>query len=191
MAEFAIVVPLFLVMLTALMEFAFAFNALLNTNFASRGAGLLAAQAGNASAADCIVLREIDLKMTPPTEEARITRVELQRTNPSGSTIYARTAYRRSGSTTCTLVDGTRLSVPYRRISNGYPASQRCTVLPPNGCVTMSPPRSTVDTIAVQITYSYRWHTPLPGVLSFVGGSLTGQGMTIVQRNVFRMEPTL
>jgi hypothetical protein len=191
LAEFALVVPLFVLVLTGLMEFTFAFNALLNTNFASRGAGLRAAQAGNASAADCIILAEVELKMAPPTQEARIDRVDIQRTNPSGSTVFATTSYRRSGSTSCTLADSSTITVPYSSLSNGYPASQRCTVLPPNGCPTMTPVRTTVDTVAVQVTYDYRWITPLPAVFSLVGGSLSGQGMTIVQRNVFRMEPSL
>lgn len=174
-----------------LIEFAFAFNAMLNTNYASRGAGLIAAQTGNAAASDCLILNEVELKINAPAEKRQISRVEVQRTNPSGSTIYATSAYRRSGSMSCALTDGTTISVPYSAISSGYPPSQRCTVLPPAGCTTMTPVRTTVDTIAVQITYVYPWHTPLKTLLPLVNGSMTGTGFTFVQRNVFRMEPTL
>lgn len=191
LVEFALLVPLFIVLLMSLVEFAFAFNALLNTNYASRGAGLLAAQAGNASAADCIILSEIEQKIGAPAERRQISRVEIQRTNPSGTTTYATSAYQRSGSMSCTLNDGRTMAVPYSAVSSGYPPSQRCTVLPPSGCTTMTPARSTVDTIAVQISYTYRWHTPLRAVLPLVGGSLGGNGFDIVQRNAFRMEPTL
>lgn len=191
MVEFALLIPLFVILLMGLVEFGFAFNALLNTNYASRGAGLLAAQAGNASAADCIILNEIEQKMGAPSERRQVSRVEIQRTNPSGSTTYATSAYQRSGSTSCTLNDGTTMSVPYSAVSSGYPPSQRCTVLPPAGCTTMTPARSTVDTIAVQVSYAYRWHTPLRAVLPLVGGSIGGNGFDIVQRNAFRMEPTL
>lgn len=191
LVEFALLVPLFLVLLMGLIEFAFAFNAMLNTNYASRGAGLIAAQTGNAAASDCLILNEIELKMNAPVDERQISRVEVQRTNASGSAIYATSAYGRTGTTSCDLIDGTTLSVPYSAISSGYPPSQRCTVLPPVGCSSMTPARTTIDTIAIQVTYVYPWHTPLRTLLPLVGGSVTGTGFTFVQRNVFRMEPTL
>ena len=191
LVEMAIMVPLFLVLLMGLLEFSLAFNALLDTNFASRGGGLMAAEAGNASAADCIILDQVEQQINAPASETQISRVDIQRTNPSGSAVLATSSYTRSGSTTCTLTDGTTMSVPYTATSSGYPPSQRCTVLPPNGCPTMTPPRTTVDTIAVQISYTYLWKTPLKALLGFVNGSLSGTGFSMVQRNVFRMEPTL
>jgi Flp pilus assembly protein TadG len=192
LVEFALLAPLFLLLLMGLIEFAFVFNSVLNTNYASRGGGLMAAQAGNNAAADCLILNEIERMYNAPADKRQISRVEIQRTNASGGTIYATSAYSRSGSTTCTLLDGTTMSVPYNSVASGYPPSERCTVLPPNGCPTMTPARTTVDTIAVQISYTYPWHTPLRSVMNtFRGGSLTGSGFAVVQRNVFRMEPTL
>jgi len=178
-------------LMMGVIEFALAFNSLLNTNYASRGAGLIAAQAGNNAAADCLILNEIEIKMTPPADKRQINRVEVQRTNASGGSIMATSAYRRSGSMSCTLIDGTTLAVPYSAISTGYPPSQRCTVLPPSGCSMMTPARSTVDTVAVQISYVYPWHTPLRPLMGMFGGSLSGTGFSFEQRNVFRMEPTL
>jgi Flp pilus assembly protein TadG len=191
LAEFALLAPLFLLLLIGLIEFSFAFNAALNTNYASRAAGLIAAEAGNASAADCLILEAIERAVHTPTDRRQIARVDVQRTNPSGSTVYASTSYRRSGSLTCTRTDGTRVTTPYSLISNGYPASQRCNVLPPYGCPTLTPARTTVDTIAVQITYTYPWHTPLGSLMTMFGGSITGSGMSFVDRNVFRIEPVL
>ncbi len=180
-----------MLLVIALIEFAFAFNALLNTNYASRAGGLIAAEAGNASAADCLVLNAIEETLNAPTDKRQVARIDVQRTNASGSTVYAANSYQRSGSTTCTRVDGTTLSVPYSSTGTGYPTSQRCNVLPPYGCPTLSPARTTVDTIAVQITYTYPWHTPLGRMMGFFGGNVTGTGMTFVERNVFRMEPVL
>jgi hypothetical protein len=174
-----------------LIEFTFAFNGMLSTNYASRGAGLIAAQVGNAAAADCLILNEVDQLMNAPVERTQISRVEIQRTNPSGSTVYAASVYQRSGSTSCTVTGGATLTVPYSVLSGGYPPSQRCTVLPPSGCPTLTPLRTTVDTIAVQVTYVYPWHTPLRSLMGILGGSLSGTGYTFVQRNAFRMEPTL
>jgi Flp pilus assembly protein TadG len=174
-----------------LIEFALAFSASLNVNYASRAGGLTAAQAGNAAAADCQILAEVERAITAPANKARVARVEIQRTNASGSTVYARSVYQRTGNTTCTLVDGTTLTVAFRATSAGYPPSQRCSVLPPSACPTLTPPRTTVDTIAVEITYTYQWQTPLRTLMGFFGGAGTGSGLTFVQRNAFRMEPVL
>lgn len=191
LAEFALIVPLFFLVLMGLIEFAFAFNGMLNTNYASRGAGLIAAQVGNSAAADCLILNEVEQLMNAPADRSQISRVEIQRTNPSGSTIYASSIYQRSGTTSCSMSGASTLTVPYSVISAGYPPSQRCTVLPPSGCPTLVPIRTTVDTVAVQITYVYPWHTPLRSLMGMLGGSLSGTGYTFVQRNAFLMEPTL
>ena len=183
--------PLFLVVLIGLIEFSFAFNADLNTNYASRAGGLIAAEAGNAAAADCLILEAIESSFNPPADKAAITAIDVQRTNPSGSTVYSSSSYRRSGSTTCTRTDGTTVTVPYNATISGYPPSQRCNILPPSGCPTLTPARTTVDTIAVQISYTYPWHTPLASLIRLVGGSLAGTGFTFVERNVFRIEPVL
>ena len=49
----------------------------------------------------------------------------------------------------------------------------------------MTPARTTVDNIAVAISYTHDWITPLGTILPLGGGS----GWTFEQRNVFRMEP--
>jgi Flp pilus assembly protein TadG len=189
LAEFALVIPVFMLFLIGLFEFAFAFNAQLTTNYATRAGGLAAAEAGNQGAADCLILNAVENAFSAPADAQSISRVDIQRTNPSGSSVYATSSYRRSGSTTCTRADGSTLRVPYRATSSGYPASQRCNVLGPTGCPTLS--RTTVDTIAVQITYTYAWKTPLSSVMGVLGGSMSGAGWTFTERNVFRMEPVL
>lgn len=191
LAEFALIIPLFLVVLIGLIEFSFAFNADLNTNYASRAGGLIAAEAGNTAAADCLILEAIESSFNPPADKTAITAVDVQRTNPSGSTVYSSSSYRRSGSTSCTRTDGTTVTVPYSAISAGYPPSQRCNILPPSGCPALIPARTSVDTIAVQLSYLYPWHTPLSSLIRLVGGSMAGTGFTFVERNVFRIEPVL
>jgi hypothetical protein len=52
-----------------------------------------------------------------------------------------------------------------------------------NGCGGL---HTGLDTIGVQITYNYTWHTPLKGLLGFVG-----PGWTIVRSNAMEMEPVL
>jgi Flp pilus assembly protein TadG len=191
LAEFAIVLPIFLLFVVALIEFALAFNADLTTNYASRAGGLAAAEAGNQSAADCLILDAVERSFTAPADKGQISRIDIQRTNATGGTVYATSSYQRGGSSTCTRVDGTQLTVPYSATSNGYPASQRCNILSPSGCPLLAPVRTTVDTIAVQITYVYPWHTPLGSLMRLTGGSMSGTGFTFTERNVFRMEPIL
>lgn len=189
--EFAIVIPVFLLFFTGLVEFALAFNADLDTNYASRAGGLVAAEAGNQSSADCLILSAIEQTYGAPADARDITSVDIQRTNPSGTNVYATSSYTRSGSTTCTRADGSTLTVPYSASSSGYPPAQRCNILGPSGCPTMSPARATVDTVAVQITYAYPWHTPLRSVVTALGGPGATAGLTFTERNVFRMEPVL
>jgi len=191
LAEFALLAPLFFLILIGIVEFAFAFNAQLNTNYASRAGGLVAAEAGNDAAADCMVLGAIESAMGSPADKTQISSISLQRTNPSGSRVFAQTNYERRGSLTCTRTDGSTITVPYTATSSGYPASQRCNVLPPNGCPTLSPARTTVDTIAVQITYAYPWHTPIGSMMALLGPPMSPTGLSFTDRNVFRIEPVL
>jgi hypothetical protein len=91
---------------------------------------------------------------------------------------------------TCNLTTGTTMTVPWTATSTGYPPSQRCNVV--IGCTTLSPARSTVDTIGVTVRYTYTWKTPLGSLLRAVGGSGSwGSGITFNKRNVMRIEPVL
>ena len=73
LVEFALVFPIFFTLFLGIVEFAFAFNALLSVNFASRNAALAAAEAGNAAGADCVILSGIESDMTRPGRPRRST----------------------------------------------------------------------------------------------------------------------
>ena len=109
----------------------------------------------------------------------------------AGNVSYAQQTWTRAGSTDCQLADGSIVPVPYTLTVNGYPESQRCTVL--SGCPMLTPARSTVDNIGVQIRYEHHWVTPLQGAMGLIGTTSSdgSDGWTFEQRNVFRMEPTL
>ena len=53
LVEFALVFPLFIVLLLSIIEFMFLFNAQLSLNYATRDAALVAAEAGARPDADC------------------------------------------------------------------------------------------------------------------------------------------
>ena len=188
--EFALIAPVLLLLVVGIIEFALAFNATLGANRASEVAGLVASEAGNLPGADCMILSSIESSINPPSDKGEITGIEIQRTNPSGVTVYARNSYVRSGVTACTLADGSTMSVPYTSVLNGYPVNQRCNIL--KGCPTLTPARTAVDTIGIQISYAYAWRTPLAAIMEIVGGGGPSSAVfAFDRRSAFRMEPQL
>jgi Flp pilus assembly protein TadG len=184
LVEFAIVLPIFVTLLFAMIEFGVAFNAELAINRASQSAALVAGQAGPDSDADCVILARIESQLQAPLDKNNVLQVKIFRASTTGNGVLASSTYARSGTKDC----GT-YSVPYSATSSGYPPSQRCNVLA--GCPTLTPPRSTVDKIGVQITYRHVPVTPMRSLLSFLGGSGSGFDWTFTKQNESRMEPVL
>lgn len=184
LVEFALVVPLFLTILLSIVEFGFAFNAILAANFATRDAALVAAEAGNQAGADCVILRTIDDDMGAPTDPGSIQSVEIYRANAAGTRVGSATIYERTGSFSCVLPDGVTVEVPYRRIANGYPEASRCDVLAgcPDPAAPLAP-RRPLDHIGVLVTYHHTWKTPI--------GAASGPFLEVIRSNAMRMEPIL
>ncbi len=180
LVEFALIFPIFITMMMGFIEFTFVFNALLSMGHATRDAALIAAEAGNAASADCVTLQTIENDVSAPTDKARIQQVAIYWTDSNGQTILGQNVYTRTGSTTCTLPDGTNLTVPYKLSgAAGYDITSRCNVLA--GCGSRK-----LDTIGVKISYQHTWVTPLANLVS-----LGGTGVTLTQSNAMRMEPVL
>ena len=180
MVEFAIVFPLFLLVALGLVEFAFVFNAVLATNFSTRTAALLAAEAGDMAGADCIVLQGIESEMGAPADKSRIVEVDVYRSDASGAPIGSLiTRYTRTGSRSCTYADGSTITVPYTRQVDGYAEANRCNILA--GCGS-----DPLHTVGVRVQYSHTWKTPLNNWLP--GGST---GWVFLRQNAMRMEPIL
>jgi len=178
LAEFALVFPFFLVILFGVIEFAFVFNAYLSIDFATRDAALAAVEAGNETGADCSILRAVERSIAAPADKGSITQVRIFKASTTGAMLVPKNVYTRTGSTPCQ--DGLG-SVPYSASSTTYPESSRCNVLA--GC---GPGSLTVDTIGVEITYTYTWKTPLARLLP-----TAGPGYTMIKANAMRMEPVL
>ena len=186
LVEFAITLPLLASAMMGVFEFGVAMAANIGINRAAQNGAHIASVAGNLVGADCIVLDEIERSVMVPNDRARIQSVRIELTDLSGDTVHAANTWDRTGSTECEAADGMTIDLPYTLLSEGYPDVQRCNVL--GGCPTMSPPRTTVDNIAVVVSYNHQWITPLGSVLPLAGGE-DGTGWTFEQRNVFRMEP--
>jgi len=185
LVEFSLAIPVFLTVMMAILEFGFMFNSWISLNYATRNAALLAAEAGNGSGADCVILAQVEKDVSAPADKANIQQVQIQWTDVNGNIQNSGAAvnnYNRTGSTTCTLPDNSTLTVPYTlQGTAGYPDSARCNVV--NGCGTGHPG---LDTIGVEVTYLHKWRTPFPGLVG-----LSGNGWTLVQSNQMRMEPIL
>lgn len=183
LVEFALVFPIFFVLLMALIEFGLVFNALLSINFATRDASLIAAEAGNGAGADCIILKKVEDSISAPSNHNQILKVEIYKANKNGDPQAGRiNVYNRGGSTSCPAVG---LTVPYGLLGTaGYKDSDRCNVV--NGCPTLPGSPIGVDTIGVKISYHYTWFTPMG---SFIGLGITDYTMN--EANAMRMEPVL
>jgi hypothetical protein len=190
LVEFALVVPILVVLFMAVFEVALALNAVVGLNRASQQAAHTASIMGSRPGSDCMILRDIEGDVMVPNDRTKILDVIIERTAMVGNSSYQKQTYSRTGSLTCTLPDGTSIDLPYTLdVGSNYPPESRCSTL--TGCPAMGsiPARSTVDNIGVNIRYRHLWATPLNAVLNvFAGGDV---GWTIVQRNIFRIEPVL
>lgn len=197
LVEFALVVPIFLLLMMGLIEFAFLMNGLLSINYASRDAALIGAEAGSGLGADCQILEKVEQDISAPASASNITEVQIYWTNSTGQLLdtsgnvtsgagQAVDSYSRTGSTMCTLADGSTRTVPYSLDGVAtYPDSARCNDIggTTEGC---QPGHPGLDTIAVAITYHDTWRTPLHALLGMLGG-----GWTVTQSSPMRMEPVL
>jgi Flp pilus assembly protein TadG len=188
--EFALVVPLFVILLIGIIEFGFALNAVLAVNFATREAALVAAEAGNGDGADCIILQKIEDSISPPAEDNKIESVLIFKSDRLGTKLATNT-YNRTGSMSCTFPGAVVVTVPYSLTpaapaGENYMDTNRCNILA--GCPAKGPLPATiaVDQIGVEVKYIYKWRTPLSALLN-----LSGTGYTIVKANSMRMEPIL
>lgn len=189
LVEFALVFPLFFMLTLALIEFTFVFSGMLGMAAATRDAALIAAEAGNAADADCAILQAVDQAVGAPADDNKIQNVVIYRADRNGVEIPGEnSAYTRGGTTTCTLLSGATVSVPYTLGTAGYPPSSRCNVLNGSGCL---PGRTGLDTIGVRVTYLHAWVTPLGGFPGPGFGGQGGTGFSLSQSNSMRMEPIL
>lgn len=179
LVEFSLVFPFFLILLFSVIEFAFALNAVLSVDFATREAALAASEAGSQPNADCSILRAIERSVQSPADSDRLTRVRIFKADANGGPLGPQMVYTRGGSLPCPLPDGTASTLPYSLGTATYAPDQRCSSLAGCGFGSVS-----VDTIGVEATYDYRWHTPLPTLWP-----TAGTGYIVTQGNAMRVEP--
>jgi Flp pilus assembly protein TadG len=179
LVEFALLVPILLLLVIGLIEFSFVWNSRNTVLFASRDGSMLAAEGGSLVGTDCVVLDRIERDIVSPASAIKIQDVSVYWSDRNGAQIGgSQNVYNRVGSTTCNYPDGSSLAVPYTLVAAGYPETARCNVL--LGC---GGGHTTVDTIGVRVTYRHNWLT------SFA--RLTGTGVTFTEASITRAEPQL
>ncbi len=186
LVEFAFVFPLFMVLLVGVIEYGFLMNATLASSFATRDASLIAAEAGNSTGADCAILRKVEDDISGPSNASNITNVQIYWADSTTGAIksgYVNTYTRSTTQSISCTVGGSTFTLPYAAPTIGYPETSRCNVISGVSCASG---HTGLDTIGVQVTYNYTWHTPLKSLLGF-----TGPGWTIVKSNAMEMEPVL
>lgn len=175
--EFALVLPVVLLLILGLIEFAFAMNSRNTVFFASRDGSMLAAEGGSTAGTDCVVLDRIERDVVSPARPVRIQKVKIFWSDKNGvQQGTEENLYTRSGSLTCTYGNGTTLTVPYSLTTGNYPEDERCDVLAGCGGSHGNP-----DNIGITITYQHTWITTMANIGA---GSLT-----FTQTAATRIEP--
>lgn len=187
LVEFALIFPIFILLFIGLIEFSVTLSVMLNVNYASRDSALLSAEVGDAAGADCMILARLDRALGGgAAHHAGIQQVRIFWADANGNELAA-DVYSEGGlGTTCTLADGSSLTVPYTVVSLDYLNTDRCTVLA--GCSSDSQGRlhAGLDTIGVSITFHHDWLTPLPNLVQ-----VPPTGVNFDRSNTMRMEPVL
>ena len=180
LVEFALVFPLFMLLMLFIIEFAFVFSALLGVNYASRNAALAPPKPATTRWRDCVILQQVEDSIGAPGNKASIQTVTIYRTDQSGSDAAGDPDVhpRRHDD----LHQGNDHAVGSVLVADRhYTYDQRCNFL--NGCPILG--RTQIDTIGVEITYHHTWVTPIRNF------GLAGTGVTLTQSNAMRMEPIL
>jgi hypothetical protein len=157
LVEFALVLPVLLLAIAGMVEFALAFNSRDSVFFAARDASMLAAEGGTIVGTDCVVLDRIERDIVSPARPVRVQTVKIFWSDKNGAELSnTENLYTRSGSMTCSYGNGPSLTVPYSLTSGNYGESARCDVLAGCGGAHVGP-----DNIGVTITYQHTWVTSI------------------------------
>jgi Flp pilus assembly protein TadG len=177
--EFALLLPVLVLLIVGIVEFALVWNSRNTVLFASRDGSMIAAEGGSLAGTDCVILQRIESDVVSPSTALRLQSVTIYWSDRNGDQIGPnQNVYTRSGSTSCTYPDGNTITVPYTLTTAGYLESARCSVLA--GC---GGSHTTVDTIGVRVTYQHFWAT------SFV--RFAGNSVTFTEATITRAEPQL
>ncbi len=172
LVEFSLIIPIFMVIIVALMEFSFLLTTKIGVTNTAQDAVQLASQLGNTASADFQILQLVEKGISAPMDRAKIVSVEIFKTDAYGTKNLGEDKYTR-GAGEYANPDAITQKVPYQQSTLTYDPSIRQNVV-----------ATGVDYVGVIVTYKYTWLTPITNLVS-----LGSTGMTFVQSSVSRMEP--
>jgi hypothetical protein len=197
MYEFAILVPVFLLILLGMLEFGFMFVDNLTLEYATREGARAGAAMGNgtlpdracvsgygtvgAGNVDQLIIAAVQGVLESPGSQLDPSQVQQiaiydadANGNPIVSDVWGPYSLGRGPLVPC---EASRTYLDYQApASTPWPASARTNAAP------------NIDSIGVSITYQYQFKTPLGGILRFFGGS-NWSSLTISDRTVMALEP--
>jgi hypothetical protein len=197
LVEFAMLVPVFMLLLLGMLEFGFAFDQNLTLEYATRegarvgsalanGGGTLGCSTGqspNAATVDPQILAAVRRVLLSPGSRVKPAlgmQVLIWKADANGAPVTPLTTYQNvwtyTGPATGPTVDGQQI---------GFTQGTH----PWDPCSRTNGGPSGVDSIGVSLTYSYTFQTPLAGILRFFGGASAG-GLTMSDRTVMALNPT-
>jgi hypothetical protein len=189
--EFAMVVPLFMLLLLVILDFGFAFDHALTLQYATRegsrvgaalanGGGLLGCGGGqspNRAEVDPSIVAAVDRVLRSPgsrVNESLVPTIRIYKANAAGTEIGPVDVWTYSSGATVTI-DGAPVVVNYALSSTGWAPCSRDNSVP--------------DSIGVSLSYTYHFVTPLGSVAKFFGGSGAG-AIPITDHTVMALNPT-
>jgi hypothetical protein len=165
LVEFALVIPIFLMLMMGLLEYGFLYNNILTVQYASRQGVSIAAEAGSLDGADCYILKAVEAALQSPTNRTSVEAVEVYESDTNGDAIPGRVnRYLRFGSLECPGVNQ-----PYTLVGEeGYPQTLRGDSL-----------SGGLDLVGVHIDFTYYGITPIGA----------GRTWAVSDGSTLRMEP--
>lgn len=206
LVEFALLVPVFLILLLGMLEFGFAFNHQLTLGYATRegarigadlvnGGGPLGcngaatpAQSPNAANVDSIIIQAVDrvlLSAGSPIPLAQVKRIRIFQADVNGEdTLELGNEWVPTvpTGTTYTLYDGSKINFKPGPTQTWGSACNRSNALGHTNA-------SRYDSIGVSISYTYQMTTPLASALKLVGGG-GASNLDMTDVTVMQLNPT-
>src|SRR2546428_12487652 len=123
LVEFALLLPLLLLLVLGIIEFSFVWNSRNTVLFASRDASMLAAEGGSLQGTDCVVLSRIERDIVSPASAIKLQQVEIYWADKNGGQIGSdHQHYERRGGTPRGFT-GTIITVPDTLTTHGPTAT--------------------------------------------------------------------
>lgn len=195
LVEFAILVPLFMVLLLGMLELGFAFNHQLTLQYATRegarigadlvngGGALGCAGSPNASTVDPIIIEAVDRILTSsgsPIALSQIGQIRIFQADSSGKDTLNKGDNWTYTATPYTLYDGTQVN--FSPSTSTWTACNRSNLQGHTYA-------NAVDSIGVSLTYTYKLTTPLAGAMKLIGGSQAAT-ISMTDATVMQFSPT-